>query len=208
MEDFGEFVVARNPDPASSLPFLLRLPVDGGIVLKAREAWPTSFRVYCHPFEGPWPEDAEILERVPVRRCESRGSAIDLVLDRSRNNRAQFVFTDVRTRPAIFFQTAKVVRGARPGVQIPSRKASGLDELVIEVDTRERYPYGFAGRAVRTERAALPAGDYAVRVNGEVIAAVERKTLENLATSLSDGSIGFVMAELAALPAAARDLGG
>jgi hypothetical protein len=199
----GNFVVARNPDPASSLPFLLELPVDGGMVLKAREPWPTSSRVYCHPHEGALPDDAEILERVPVRRCVRRGSAIDLVLDRSRNNRAQFVFTDVRARPAIFFQTAKVVRSARPGVRIPARKAAGLEELVIEVDTRERYPYRFANRAVRTQRVALPAGDYAVRSGGEIMASVERKTLENLGTSLSDGSIGFVMGELASLPAAA-----
>jgi hypothetical protein len=32
------FVVARNPDPDSSLPFLLWIPADDGIALKAREA--------------------------------------------------------------------------------------------------------------------------------------------------------------------------
>ena len=89
--------------------------------------------------------------------------AIDLVLDRSRNNRAQFVFTEVKARPAIFWQTAKVARLSRPGVRVPSRKASGLDTLWIEVDHRERYPFRFSGRRVETARAILPAGDYAVR---------------------------------------------
>ena len=32
----GTFVVARNPDPESKLPYLLSLPVSGGLLLKAR----------------------------------------------------------------------------------------------------------------------------------------------------------------------------
>lgn len=50
---------------------------------------------------------------------------------------------------------------------------------------------------------ALPAGDYAVRHGDRVVAAVERKTLENFATSAVDGSVGLQMAELATLDAAA-----
>jgi hypothetical protein len=46
------FVVARNPDTDSSLPYVLRLPVGGsGLALKAAEPWPVSTRVYCHPLE-------------------------------------------------------------------------------------------------------------------------------------------------------------
>ncbi|MGZ4127322.1 MAG: hypothetical protein ACXVQY_04660 [Actinomycetota bacterium] len=36
------FLVARNPDPDSKLPYLLRLPIESGIVLKARETWPRT----------------------------------------------------------------------------------------------------------------------------------------------------------------------
>ena len=32
------FVVARNPDPDSALPYLLRIPLGAGVLLKAREA--------------------------------------------------------------------------------------------------------------------------------------------------------------------------
>jgi len=40
------FVVARNPDTDSSLPYVLRLPVGGsGLVLKAAEPWPVTSRV-------------------------------------------------------------------------------------------------------------------------------------------------------------------
>ena len=196
--------MARNPEPDSSLPYLLRLPIDGGLVLKAREPWPATSRVYCHPAEG-WPDDPEVIESTPVRLCRRRGVAVDLVLDRARNNRAQFVFTEVKERPAIFWQTARALRYARPGVRVPTRKAAGLRELLIEVDTRERYPYRFAKHAsVTVIRAALAAGDYAVRgEGGEFLAAVERKTVPDLAKGLVEGSLAFTMAELATLPAAA-----
>jgi hypothetical protein len=41
------FVVARNPEEDSKLPYLLRLPLEGGLMLKARESWPVTSRVYC-----------------------------------------------------------------------------------------------------------------------------------------------------------------
>ena len=130
------------------------------------------------------------------------------MLDRPRQNRSQFVFTDPHARrpngrPMIFWQTARTVRRARPGLRVPARRASGLDGLTIEVDTRERYPYRFAGSPVELLRRALEAGDYAVRAGDRLLAAVERKTLEDLAKALTDGSLSFALADLAALPAAA-----
>ena len=55
-----------------------------------------------------------------------------------------------------------------------------------------------------TERRTLPAGDYAVESpGGELAAVVERKTLADLAGSLVDGSLNYLLAELDALPRAA-----
>jgi ERCC4 domain len=197
------FLVARNPNPGTSLPYLLSLPIDGGVTLKAREPWPVGSRVYCHPLDGDWPPEPELIEQVPVRHCRRRGSAIDLLLDRPRNNRSQFVFTRSRGREMIFWQTAKTARAARPGTRVPTRRPPGIDTLHLEVDTRERYPYRFAGRPVKASRTTLPAGDYAVCAGERLLAAVERKTGENLASSLSDGSLALQMGELASLPSAA-----
>ena len=197
------FVVARNPDPGSSLPYLLKLPIEGGLTLKVREPWPVGSRVYCHPCDEGWPLGPELVEQVPVRHCRRRGSAIDLVLERSRNNRSQFVFAQSRGREMIFWQTAKTARAARPGTRVPTRRPPGIETLHVEVDTRERYPYRFGGRPVERSRAALAAGDYAIRAGERLAAAVERKTGENLASSLSDGSLALQMGELASLPAAA-----
>jgi hypothetical protein len=107
------FLIARNPQPDTKLPYLLKLPLEGGLVLKARDTWPRVSRIYCHRFEEDWPTQPEILERVPVTSCRRRGAAIDLVLDRPRLARSQFVFTEVRGRPAIFWQTQKTAR-SRP----------------------------------------------------------------------------------------------
>jgi len=198
----GVFTIARNPQEDSKLPYLLRLPIEGGLVLKARDMWPRSSRVYCHPFEEDWPDDAEIVEETPVASCRRRGAVVDLVLDRPRLSRSQFVFTETRGRPAIFWQTRKAAQAANPGARIP-RARTIPDGFGIAIDTRERYPYRFAGKGVVTERLALPAGDYAVVAEGDPIASVERKTLENLAASLSDGTLAFQMQRLAEIPSAA-----
>jgi hypothetical protein len=199
------FLVARNPDPDSRLPYLVRLPIDGGLVLKVRDTWPRTSRVFCARVDDGWPSSAEILEQVPVTLCRRRGVAIDLVLDRPREYRSQFVFTTLPSgREGIFWQTRKVVTTARPGSRIPGRRASGLVELLIVVDTRERYAYGFSKQQATTVRAALPAGDYAVRSqDGTAIAVVERKSLVDLAGSLNTGTLVFELAKLAEVQRAA-----
>lgn len=203
-----DFIIARNPDPDSTLPYLVRIPVgELGIVLKARDTWPRTTKVYCHRAEG-WPADAEVVERVPVRRCVRRGPVIDLVLDRGRENRSQFVLTRIRGgREAIFWQSPRTTKQARPNVSMPSGRAQGIDSLTVLVDSHERYPYRFGSQSgrghVQTERRALAAGDYAVQIDGRVAVAVERKSLADLVGSLLDGSLRYAMAELASLPRAA-----
>jgi ERCC4 domain len=170
--------------------------------MKAGGTWPRASRVYCHPFEEEWPANAEILEEVPVASIRRRGIVIDLVLDRPRLSRSQFVFTEARGRTAIFWQTQKAAKSANPGARIP-RGRSAPGELRVAIDTRERYPYRFAAHRVSTERSALSAGDYAILAEGEPVATVERKTLENLAASLSDGTLAFQIQRLAEVPSAA-----
>jgi len=196
-------VVVRNPDPDSSLPYLIRVPLPGGaFVLKARDTWPRTAKVYCHRAES-WPDDAEVVERVPVRVCQRRGASIDLVLDRTRENRSQIVFTRVRGREAIFWQSPRTAKQARPAVDLPTARAAGLADLEIVVDSHERYPYRFARQQAVVQRRTLPAGDYGVLLDGEVVAVVERKSLADLMSSLTNGRLRFALAELAALPRAA-----
>jgi hypothetical protein len=197
-----DLLVVRNPDADSSLPYLIRVPLGpAGIVVKAREAWPGATKVYCHRAEA-WPADAEIVERHPVRTCSRRGPAIDLVLDRARQNRSQLVFTQARGREVIFWQSPRTTKQARPGVALPTARASSR-VLEIVVDTREKYPWAFGHQQATTLRQRLAVGDYAVVRDGVPVAAVERKSVRDLVGSLISGRLTYALADLVALPRAA-----
>ncbi len=155
------------------------------------------------PLRRPWPDNADVVDEAVVLVCRRRGPAVDLVLDRPRQARSQFVFTQVKGREAIFWQTQKTARAANPGGRVPRRRAVA-EPVTITVDTRERYPYRVAHQGAGTVRATVAAGDYAIHASdGRLLAAVERKSLDNLASTLSDGSLAFQLQRLAELRLAA-----
>jgi hypothetical protein len=197
-----EFVIARNPDGGSSLPFLVRLPLgELGVALKVRDTWPRTAKVYCHRADE-WPSELDVVERVPVRSCVRRGAVIDLVLDRGRENRSQFVFAMARGREVIFWQSARTAKQARPAVAVPTARTFG-QILEILVDTRERYPWTFSKQQATTVRKALTVGDYAVAIDEAIVATVERKSLADLVSTLTNGKLRYVLADLTAVPRAA-----
>ncbi len=198
-----DFLIARNPEPDSSLPFLIRVPLGpAGVVLKARDTWPRTSAVYCHR-AAEWPADPEIVERVATRSCTQRGASIDLVLDRGRENRSQIVLTRARGRVAIFWQTPRTAKQAKPNVGTPTARASGFTDLEIVADVHERYAWTFGAQRAHTVKRALAVGDYAVESEGHVVAVVERKSLTDLVASLISGKLRYSLAELAAVPRAA-----
>jgi len=195
--------IARNPDPASRLPFLLRLPVqdEGDVVLACREAWPEGRDAYCHALDA-WPEGAEVIDEVPVASCRRQGAAIHLVLQRRQRRRSMFVWTRKGERTLIFWRTAKTMSAARPGLKVPA--ARGLDApLDIAVDVGERYAWAFRGQRATLTRRSLPIGDYGVLDDaGRLVAAVERKQPGEVASRAVGGTLGLALAELATLPRA------
>jgi ERCC4 domain-containing protein len=193
----GTLVVARNPNEASSLPYLLRLPVtgEGDLVLATKETWPRGRDLFCFQIDA-WPEEAEVIEEIPVEGCWRTGAAVHLILRRPANRRSLFVWTQSRGHPVIFWRSQATMRAARPGIRIP--QARGLEaELEIAVDQGERYPWKFSRYSVRTTRRRLPAGDYAVLHEDDVVAVVERKTVVDLAGAATSGDLNLVLADLA-----------
>ena len=70
----------------------------------------------------------------------SRAGHLTQTLDRAREHRSQFVFTRARGREVIFWQTPSTTKQARPGVALPTARASGrVLEIVVD-----------AGQEVRT----------------------------------------------------------
>jgi hypothetical protein len=199
-----ELLIAVNPDPDSTLPYLMRLPLAGGMVFRTSGTWPRTKALYCYPISaGEWPADPDIVERVNLRSCVRRGAAIDLVLDRGRENRSQLVFTKARGRDAVFWQSPRTRKQARPNVRTPTARAAGIPDLEIVADSHEQYPYRFGNQQATVLKRALPCGDYGVISGGRLIASVERKSLTDLVASLTGGKLRYALAELAALPRAA-----
>lgn len=205
-----DFLIARNPEQDSRLPYLVRIPLGpDGIVLKVRDTWPRTSAVYCHRAAA-WPTEPEIVERIATRACTRRGAAIDLVLDRRKESRSQFVLTYARGREAIFWQTARTTKQAKPRVTMPRSRAGGtrhtkpeLATVEIVVDIRERYAWRFASQQASTRTAPLAVGDYGIELDGRVVAVVERKNLDDLKAGLIDGKLRFRLTELASVPRAA-----
>ncbi len=199
-----ELLIATNPDDESRLGYLIKVPLGDGIVLRTSDTWPRTRALYCYPVPSEeWPGEPNIVERVPLRACTRRGAAIELVAARSRENRSQLVFTTARGRDAVFWQSPRTRKQARPAVGLPSARAAGIPELEIVVDAHERYAYKFANHQVRTLTRGLPCGDYAIVLDGALTAAVERKSVSDLLSSLSSGRLRYALGELAALPRAA-----
>jgi hypothetical protein len=197
------FLVAHNPDPASRLPYLLRLPLEGGeeLVLATAATWPAVKDVFCYQLQA-WPEDARVLESVAVERCWRAGAAVHLVLRRRQARRSLFVWTQSRGRTLIFWRSRATMRTARPGIRVP--QARGLERsLHVAVDVHERYPWRFRRYGATSERRELPVGDYALLAGGSCVAAVERKSAADLCRSAVGGQLALVLAELGRLPHAA-----
>ncbi len=199
-----ELLLARNPDPDSTLRFFLLVPLGPGLVFRTKGTWPRTNALFCYPApRAEWPDSPELVETIPIRACARRGAAIDVVADRGRENRSQIVFTKARGREMGFWQSPRIRTQARPNVSLPTARAAGTPELEIVVDGHERYAYRFAGQQVHTVKAGLSCGDYAVRHEDRVVAAVERKSLPDLVSSLTSGRLRFALGELTALPRAA-----
>lgn len=202
-------VIARNPDEGSSLGYLLWLPVGDGLLFRTSGTWPRTKALYCHPTDpGEWPagDDLEVVERSPLRSCARRGAAIDVIVDRGRENRSQIVYTRGRGREMVFWQSPRTRKQARPQVSTPTARAAGVadeGELEIVVDSHERYAYRFADQQVRTVSRALPAGDYGVVLDERLVASVERKSLADLVSSVTSGTLRYAVGHLATLPRAA-----
>ena len=198
-------MIAVNPDEDSRLPYLLRVPQPGGdLLFRTSGTWPRVKALYCYPVSlDKWPADAVIVEHLPLRSCQRRGAAIDLILQRSRENRSQLVFTTARGRDAVFWQSPRTRKQARPNVRTPTARGLGIEGLKILVDAHEQYPYRFGTQQASTVRRALPCGDYGLVVDGWLVASVERKSLSDLVASLTSGKLRYQLADLAALPRAA-----
>jgi len=156
------------------------------LILRTQDRWPAaSKRIFCLR-EEETPDSDEVLEeleRVNIVAFHERGRRLSVVLDRKRYKRCDFLFLakPYKDRPGesyeqIFWLTQKAITQHRPAYRLVSHSSRTV--FTVRIDSNERYPWRFAG--IVTERASLPTGDYALMDGDDIIALVERKTLDNL----------------------------
>jgi hypothetical protein len=191
----AEWIESETGNPRFPYRIEIRRGAERVIALWVQARWPGGGKqIFClregdgGDEEGFDPSEFREIERVPITRLERYGKQLSVILDRSTRKRCNFLFLEKRyknkpgTYEQIFFRTQAGMQQHRSSSRV-NLHAHGAYRVII--DSAERYPWKFGG--VPTERRRLPAGDYAVEVDGELAAVAERKTFDNM---LSDfGSV-------------------
>ncbi len=155
--------------------------------LQVQDKWPgPGRRIFSLP-EGYCGID-QLPSAKPIEQCgiisiERYGKRLTIVLDRKIRRRCWFLFLkkEYKKKPGefydqVFWVTQSSAVSRRAGAYIPQGRKK--EPLLIVSDKRERYGYKFPKTEVVKEN--LPVGDYGLKINGELVAVVERKTLDNL----------------------------
>ena len=181
--------------PKSNFPYSIYIEGEQGkfLSLKSKERWPGAGKnIFCK-WEG-WVEEKDIpstepIEEVDILNLKITEKRISVILDRTRRKRFYFIILkkEYKNSPGNFYHQVfwitqtRIVRERR-GVYIPQGGKKKIT-FTVWIDKREKYPYQFPSQM--TERKILPAGDYALVKEREIIALVERKRGEEFIRSLS-----------------------
>jgi len=200
-----ELLIAVNPDPDSRLPYLMRLPLGGGMVFRTSGTWPRTKALYCYPAPADeWPADPDIVERVT---SVERKSPADLVASLT-SGKLRYALAEMAALP----RAAVVVEDRYSAIfkldrVRPALVADGLAEVqvrwpnvpIVFCETRqlaEEWTYRFLAAArswAETEEAAIgrimPAGESATGEPGldQAPAAPEPSTAEVRAWARTQG---------------------
>lgn len=176
------------PNEEKHFPYQLFIEDNPGkfIHLKPQEKWPgpgknifCKFEGYCQEKDFP---NKEPVEQILIRSRKRYGKKLTIILDRKKRKRCWFIFLkkEYKRRPGefyhqVFWITQSSAVGERRGAYVPRGGKNHTFEVII--DSNERYPYKFANATTRKEN--LPVADYALVEDDEIVALVERKTLDN-----------------------------
>lgn len=190
---------------------MVRVPLPDGadVVLDAAVAWPTDGPVACRPLAA-WPTDAVVVDELAVVEVRRHGPTVDVLLDRHQRGWCQLVVgpaevddrgSYVGGEQVVWWQDAAAISVAPPRQRMATARERGVEELEVVVDTREQAHWTFEDRPVQLVHEALPVGDYAVRLGGELVGVVERKKQSDFTSGLMRGR---ALPQLAALSRYAR----
>ncbi|MFP4484602.1 MAG: ERCC4 domain-containing protein [Spirochaetaceae bacterium] len=187
------WIVSETGNPRFPYRIEIRRDDEQVIALWVQDKWPGGGKqIFClregqDDGSGEYdPAELRELERVRVVKLERFGKQLSVILDRPARKRCNFLFLEKRYRnkpgtyEQIFFRTQTGMQQHRSVSRVSLHRHGAY---LVVIDSGERYPWKFGGAP--TTRRKLPAGDYALDVDGEVIAVAERKTFENLLTDFA-----------------------
>lgn len=192
------------------LGYRIRLTGEHGEIFEVRtsDVWPPPaahlFAMLSNSLrEGESSVEIERCNAISVsKRVGPNATTLDVVLDRGQRRRCSFlIYTNKKTgKRQVSFRTPDAVKSHKSRSYLQPASARVVGEVVV--DTREKYGWKLA--AEKQVREALPAGDYAARVNGRIVAVVERKTFKNMLAEISSLERYHAhLSELACYPRAA-----
>lgn len=189
------------------MPYLITIQSDAGQVmcLRSPRPWPgAQCNCYVQRQRGDIIDPLEPVESCRIldvyKVAGSQAQTLYVLLDRAQRKRASFLFVRKDGKEIGYFRTPDGIQAHRSRSYLQPASLRVADEVVI--DTRERYPWPLS--AERVTRAALPAGDYALRVKERFVAVIERKSFANALQCLGSlESYHGHLSELAQFPDAA-----
>ncbi len=183
-----KWLLYKNTDiDNKNFPYVLFLEKSPGIYLflKTQEKWPTSGKkVFCK-YKGEIKEEnipeLELIESSTIKLMRQYGKKLTVILNRKLKKRCWFIFIEkeYKNKPGkyyqIFWDTQISAVSERPGAYISAGGKNIKFDIII--DTNERYPYKFQYQNVIRQK--LDIGDYALKIENEIIAVAERKTYKD-----------------------------
>lgn len=129
----------------------------------------------------------KIIEEVPIVLVKRIGKRLTVLLDRTNRKRCEFLFLKKKYKTKegeyeqIFFRTQQGItqHKTRGKLSLQPRDT----KLEVIVDSNERYPWKFGDH--NTSKKKLVVGDYALTIENEIVAVVERKTFDNMLSDIA-----------------------
>jgi len=181
------WIVHKTGNPR--FPYRIAISDENGdlFAVRAQDSWPGARgNIFCVR-DGSSKDERDLfieVERVPIVVLERFGKSIRVVLDRAIKKRGEFLILEkpYKNREGnfeqIFFKTDIAQKGHKSRSRVSLRPSVGVSNLVVAIDSAERYPWKFPKAQI--ERRRLPCGDYALMDGEDILAITERKTFENL----------------------------
>ena len=157
--------------------------------LLTQDKWPgASGNIFCMRADNSTHDVVgNIVEEVPVVFVKRVGKRLSVMLDRSSRKRCEFLFLrkQYKTKEGdyeqIFFRTQQGINQHRTRGNLSLQpKVTSLD---VVIDSNERYPWKFGEH--NTKRENLSVGDYALMIDNDIEAVVERKTFDNMLSDIA-----------------------